>query len=266
MVQPVGGMDRIADALYRQVKDCVRLNAPIGAIRRTGGGVRIEHGPGRLATEADLCICTLPMPILARLPADFAPAKKAAFLAAPYLPSVKVAFESRRFWESEAAIYGGLAWTDRLNENVLYPSDGFHQARGILVASYCGGWTNRSNPQAFAALSHEERFRICRDSVEALHPGQAGRLEKGVTVAWGLTPWSEGIGPLWPGGSAGISPRPAAYAELLRPEGPIVFAGDHLSYQPTWQEGAALSAHEALKLLHAMAAGTGAASRARAGA
>ena len=28
--------------------------------------------------------------------------------------------------------------------------------------------------------------------------------------------------------------------ELLKPEGPIVFAGEHLSYQPTWQEGAAL--------------------------
>jgi monoamine oxidase len=40
---------------------------------------------------------------------------------------------------------------------------------------------------------------------------------------------------------------------LLKPEGPIVFAGEHLSYQPTWQEGAALSAHEALKLVVAMA-------------
>jgi monoamine oxidase len=50
-----------------------------------------------------------------------------------------------------------------------------------------------------------------------------------------------------------MQPRPALYAELLKPEGPIVFAGEHLSYQPTWQEGAAASAHEALKLIHAMA-------------
>ena len=41
--------------------------------------------------------------------------------------------------------------------------------------------------------------------------------------------------------------------ELLKPEGPIVFAGEHLSYQQTWQEGAATSAHEALKLVAAMA-------------
>jgi monoamine oxidase len=47
--------------------------------------------------------------------------------------------------------------------------------------------------------------------------------------------------------------RGAAYQELLKPEGPIVFAGEHLSYQGTWQEGAAMSAHEALKLVAAMA-------------
>jgi len=90
-----------------------------------------------------------------------------------------------------------------------------------------------------------------------LHPGRSRLLGKGMTVAWGLTPYSEGVGALWqdfdprPGGGGGG--RGPMYAELLRPEGPIVFAGEHLSYQPTWQEGAALSAHDALKLLAAMA-------------
>ncbi|MEA3059206.1 MAG: monoamine oxidase, partial [Sphingomonadales bacterium] len=47
--------------------------------------------------------------------------------------------------------------------------------------------------------------------------------------------------------------RGPRYAELLRPEGPIVFAGEHLSYVGLWQEGAALSAQEALNLVAAMA-------------
>ena len=55
----------------------------------------------------------------------------------------------------------------------------------------------------------------------------------------------------------GPADRGPAYAELLKPEGPIVFAGEHLSYQGAWQEGAALSAHDALKLLHSMAAARG---------
>ena len=46
MFQPVGGMDRIAHALYEQVRPAVRLNSPVTAIRRRGAGVRIEHGPG----------------------------------------------------------------------------------------------------------------------------------------------------------------------------------------------------------------------------
>src|SRR3954470_3153587 len=70
MLQPVGGMDRIPHAFYEQVKSAVRLNAPVKAIRRVGERVRIEHGPGEQITEADYCICTLPLPILQRIPND----------------------------------------------------------------------------------------------------------------------------------------------------------------------------------------------------
>ena len=253
MLQPVGGMDRIAQAIYEQVKPVVRFNRPVTSISRAGERVRIAHGANREVTEADFCVCTLPMPVLARIPADFSAAKKAALTSVDYRPSVKVAFESPRFWETDDSIYGGLAWTDRLNENIMYPSGGFHDPKGVLVTSYCGGWTRPENPKAFADLSHEQRLQVCRESVEALHPGRSKLLSKGVTVAWGITPWSEGVGAMWPGGLTAVTARPAAYAELLRPEGPIVFAGEHLSYQPTWQEGAVLSAHEALKLIHSMA-------------
>jgi len=225
----------------------------VTAIRRIGNRVRIEHGPGQQVTEADYCICTLPMPVLARIPSDFSPAKKKALTSVQYLRSVKLAFEAPRFWETDDNIFGGLAWTDRLNENVIYPSDRYGAAKGVIVGSYCAGWTHRENPDAFANLSHEERIRISRESIEALHPERSHLLKKPVTVAWGLTRFSEGVGAMWPGGPGGLNPRPPAYYELLKPEGPIVFAGEHLSYQPTWQEGAALSAHEALKLVAAMA-------------
>jgi monoamine oxidase len=254
MLQPVGGMDRIAHAIYERVKPAVRLKTPVTAIRRAGNRVRIEHGPGKQMTEADYCICALPVPILQRIASDFSPAKKAALAGAPpNLHSVKLAFEAPRFWETDEDIYGGLAWTDRLNENVMYPSDRYGAAKGVIVGAYCAGWTVQGNPDKFAALSHEERLRISRDSIEALHPGKSHLLSKGVTVAWGLTPYSEGVGVLWPGGPGIAADRGPGYQELLKPEGPIVFAGEHLSYQPTWQEGAALSAHAALKLVAAMA-------------
>ena len=250
MLQPVGGMDRIAEAIFARVKPAVRLGTPVTAIRRSGARVRIEHGGS--ATEADFCVCTLPANLLARIPNDFSPAKKVALQGIDYLPSVKVGFESPRFWETEEHLYGGLAWTDRLNENVIYPSDDFFSPKGVLVAAYVAGWTNQDNPQKFAALSDSERLRVSRDSVEALHPGKSRLLSKGVTVGWGLVPWSEGVGAVGQDfGPVGRGPR---YAERLKPEGPIVFAGEHLSYVGLWQEGAALSAHEALKIVQSMAA------------
>jgi monoamine oxidase len=258
MLQPVGGMDRIAQALYDQVKPVVRLNTRITAIRRNGNRVQIEHGPRTQMTEADYCICTIPLPLLMRIPSDFSAAKKAAMTSAPpYLHSVKLAFEAPRFWERDDFIFGGLAWTDKLNENVIYPSNNYGADKGVIVGAYCAGWNHQDTPDSFARLSHEERIRISRESIEALHPGRSHLLSKPVTVAWGLTPYSEGVGALWPDFDAppgGAPGRGALYQELLRPEGPIVFAGEHLSYQPTWQEGAAASAHEALKLVHTMAA------------
>ena len=87
MLQPVGGMDRIAHAIYEQVKPTVRLRTPVSAIRRSGNRVRIEHGPGKEMTEADYCICTIPLPVLARIPSDFSPAKRAAIAGGTALPS-----------------------------------------------------------------------------------------------------------------------------------------------------------------------------------
>ena len=251
MLQPVGGMDRIAHAIYEQVKPSVQLNVPITAIRRAGDGVRIEHRRG--AVTADYCICTIPVPVLERIPNDFSAAKQAALKGVPYLHSAKIAFEAPRFWETDDGIYGGLGWTDRLNENIIYPSSGFNSARGVLVGAYVGGWTHANTPEAFVKLPMAEQIAISRASVEAMHPGRSRLLASPLAINWGQVPYSEGVGAIGP--EWRDERRGARYEELLRPEGPILFAGEHLSYVGTWQEGAALSAHEALRLVQAMAAG-----------
>jgi monoamine oxidase len=249
MLQPVGGMDRIAHAIFEQVRPSVRLDMPITAIRRQGTGVRIETAKG--AVSADYCICTIPVPVLERIANDFSAAKRAALKGVPYLHSAKLAFEAPRFWETDDSIYGGLGWTDRLNENIIYPSAGFNAARGVLVGAYCAGWTNRGNPEKFTALPIAEQIAISRASVEAIHPGRGHLLDSPVAINWGQVPFSEGVGAIGP--DFRDQRRSGRYEELVRPEGPILFAGEHLSYAGTWQEGAALSAHEAVRLLQAMA-------------
>jgi monoamine oxidase len=251
MMQPVGGMDRIAHALFLAVQPNVKLGEPVTAIRRESGGVRIEHKSG--ATRADFAVVTLPAHLLERVPNDFSPAKKAALKGINYLKSAKVAFEAPRFWEDDG-VYGGLAWTDKLNENVIYPSNNFHSPRGVIVGAYVAGWTHNDTPDSFVKLPFAEQIRISAGSIEALHPGKSRLLEKPIAVNWGNIPYSEGVGALWDGGPGEGGRRTGAYLELLKPEGPIFFAGEHLSYVGLWQEGSALSAHEALKLLQAMAA------------
>ena len=251
MMQPVGGMDRIAHALFNQVKSSVVLGTPVSAIRREGGKIRIEHKGG--VTRADYCVCTLPAPVLARITSDFSPGKKAALKGVEYLKSAKVAFEAPRFWERDDHIYGGLAWTDRLNENVIYPSHGFHSPRGVIVGAYVAGWNHGDTPEAFIKLPIAEQIRISTGSIEALHPGRSRELRSPLAINWGQVPYSEGVGAI--GRDFGEDKRGAAYDELCRPEGPIVFAGEHLSYVGLWQEGSALSAHEAVKLVQQMAVG-----------
>ena len=164
-----------------------------------------------------------------------------------------MAFEAPRFWERDDHIYGGLAWTDRLNENVIYPSHGFHSQRGVIVGAYVAGWTHDNTPEAFVNLPIAEQIRISAASIEALHPGKSKVLTSPVAIDWGQVPWSEGVGAV--GRDFGEAKRGSAYDILCKPEGPITFAGEHLSYVGLWQEGSALSAHEAVKIVQAMATG-----------
>ena len=106
-------------------------------------------------------------------------------------------------------------------------------------------------------MSFADRFAVSRGVIERLHPGRSALLEKPLTVAWDQTPWNSGVGAIW-------SPeqRKTDYVELARPEGRTYFAGEHLSYLPFWQEGAAVSAHKAIALLHQRAMSEGKARRA----
>jgi len=191
--------------------------------------------------------------VLARIASDFSTAKKAALSQVEYLKSAKLAFEAPRFWETDEGIYGGNAWTDRLNENVMYPSSGVQQERGVIVGAYVAGWTHNNTPEAFTKLPIAEQIRISAASIEALHPGKSRLLTSPVAINWGQVPWSEGVGAV--GRDFGGDKRGPAYDELCKPEGPITFAGEHLSYVGLWQEGSVLSAHEAVRIVQAMATG-----------
>jgi monoamine oxidase len=185
---------------------------------------------------------TLPLSVLRDLPADFAPPVRAAIAAADYVPAAKAAFQAeRRFWELDSNIYGGISWTSRDITQVWYPTAGLQQPKGILVGAYI--WSEDAG-RAFAAKPPERRLADTLSDLAVLHPGAPRWLGRGVSVAWSKVPFSRGAWAEW-----SAEARQTHYKPLLQPDGPFLFAGEHLSWLNGWQEGAVRSAHAALAMM-----------------
>ena len=238
MFQPVGGMDRIAAAFEKGLGDCIRFNSPVQQIRKTATGVRVVYRNTDSRTtetlDANCCICALPLSILKTLDTDLSPDLKQAINSVSYDSAYKIAWESRRFWEQDYSIYGGISFPKQMVSVVWYPSAGLFSQSGVVIAGY--GVENRSD---FGKLDRAAKFEASRQAVEHLHPGHSKELTKPLYVCWGQIPYNLGS---W----ASHRSDPSIYNRLIEPDGPIYLAGDHVSHIVAWQEGAALSAHRAI--------------------
>ena len=87
------------------------------------------------------------------------------------------------------------------------------------------------------------KFAASRAAVEKLHPGFGKHLSNPVYVSWGKIKYNQGswvsFGEYYDG----------PYKDFIEPDDRIFFAGDHCSHINAWMEGAALSAHRALKMI-----------------
>ena len=254
MFQPVGGMDRIPYAFAKALGAVVKYRAQVTEIRKTAKGVQVgymNNGSAK-AIEADYCICAMPLTILKKTPNDFSAPYKKVIDECTYASAYKIAWESRRFWEQDYNIYGGLEFVNVGCSPIWFPSAGIFTPRGVLVS----GYTDESR-SAFGGLTMLQKFEESRKSIERLHPGHGKELEKPMYVTWGQIPdnegsWIRSYGPgqdRWPGFALTQERRThvnPGYETLIEPDGPIIFAGDHVSHIVAWQEGAALSALRAV--------------------
>lgn len=236
MLQPVGGMDRIARAFEAQVLNDIVTDAEVTEIRKSTGGVRIIYD--RLGTptqlDADFCVCTIPATVLRNIANDFSAAHQAEINNFSYASAGKIAFQSRRFWEQDHNIYGGISWTTQDITQIWYPNSGFGQNNGILVGAYIFGGSVGVN---FANQSIQQRINSAIAQGSNLHPEMNGEASRGISVAWSKVPFQLGA---W-GTSSPFT--------LLTPDENIVFAGEHLSILQGWQEGAILSAYHAIDIV-----------------
>ncbi len=69
---------------------------------------------------------------------------RAAISAVPYAPAVKIGLQfSRRFWEEDEHIFGGISYTDQPIRQIGYPNDGFNRGgKGVLLGAYLFGGAN----------------------------------------------------------------------------------------------------------------------------
>jgi len=248
MFQPVGGMDMIARALAREVGDVIRFNAKVTAIGQDDRSVTVTHVDARrggppTTTSADWCLCTIPLSVLSQIPMDVGPAVASAIQAVPYSASLKIGLQfRRRFWEQDEAIYGGISYTDLPIWQISYPSTGYGGAgKGVLLGAYTFG------PYAyeFTALPPEDRLKKALDDGAQIHPQYRAEYENGMSVGWHRVPWVLGCYGTWTDEA-----RTRHYKNLCAIDGRIALAGEHASYLPAWQEGALLSALDAIGRLH----------------
>ena len=269
MFQPVGGMDRIVTGFReRLAPGTVRSNCTVTGIRNRNDSVDISYlqtpegslprfpnlhetlphnfdfsGSGEPALlSADFCITSIPFAGYKYIDTNFSEQKSRAIEKGQhYENSVKTAWQSRRWWEDDLGIYGGVSYTTRDIEQIWYPSEGFFGQYGVIVTSYNDGEVGH----LWHTMSPAARAEAARLSTDRVHPGYGKELMKPISLSWRNVPFAWGAWPIWePDDSPEVT---AFYADIVRPEGRVFFAGDIASLWAGWMEGGFAAAHTAVR-------------------
>ena len=233
MLQPIGGMDKIATAFRGRVASNITYGAVVKEIRKVSNSTKIIYEKNGIQIEhnADYCICTIPTTVLKDIPNDFSQAHKTEISSFVYSNAAKLAFQSRRFWEQDHSIFGGISWTNQDITQIWYPSNALGHNDGIIIGAYIWGNTASTN---FSNQSPQQRINSALLQGNNLHSEYQSEVSKGISVAWRNIPFQLG--------AYGLSTANT----LLTPDDNIIFAGEHLSILKGWQEGAILSAYNAI--------------------
>ena len=212
--------------------------------------------------EADFLLCTIPLPILARVEVKppFSHEKQRAIIEVGYDSGTKVALKTKnRFWEKGNGIYGGASTTDLTTGAIVYPSDNaldedgtaardpdVSDRPGVLIPCYTWG----QDARRLGAMPASEREDFVIREVSKVHPElkEPDMILDRCSWAWDTYRWCGGTFAFYqPGQFARI------HRHVIQPEGRIYFAGEHCSHSHSWMEGALESAESAVEALLAKA-------------
>lgn len=224
-----GGTDRLPAAFADALGNRVITTAPVTEIVvGTGNAVGITTSDGGYHL-ADRALVTVPVPLLSTI--RFSPPLSAAKAEAMnggfrYQSATRVFVRFRtRFWEDEGLNgWGTTDWAEEL----WHPTWDVPGPEGVLL-TYVRGERARELDQ----LDGDARVARVVAHWEEFLPGVADHVAGGTSHSWQSDPWSR---------AAWAEPTPTEDAELgsalARPEGPIHFAGEHISGARGWMNGA----------------------------
>lgn len=233
-VKVEGGNDLLAEAFASQLAGDIHFGQVVTGIEvdQDGVSVHAQGLDGSQTVRGDYAICTLPLPLLARLPIspELPRQQRAAIATIPYASLSRVALQCRtRFWLESGR--SGFVHTDEFVPEIWELTVGEPSTRGILVG-YCGGQQARR----VAAMSEADRVVDTIARLESTFPGLGDQVEAGTSICWDDDPWALGGGAWFRPGDLAIRPL------LAVPHGRLHFAGEGVSNWPGWVQGAFESA------------------------
>jgi monoamine oxidase len=245
MMQVAGGMDRLPAALAARLKNRIVYRAAVRQIRQSERGVWVMYADadGKVRrVDADYCVSTIPLPVLSELQKDLSQPVQSAISAATYDGAGKIGLQfRRRFWEEDDHIHGGRSWTDQEIGQIIYPSHGFQERKGILVGYYM------DFKRTMRERTPAERQSAALEQGARLHPQYMTEFESAFSVSWPRVPWSRGS---WRSETGAAH---QALAALRQPDGRVYFAGDYMTNMSSWMHGAFESAREVAMAIHTRA-------------
>lgn len=234
-----GGSDRLPIALAADLGGRVVTASPVTEIV-VGSTVRTTTSDGQSYESAKVLV-TVPVPLLSsiRFSPALSPAKTDAMNGGFHYQSatrVFVRFRTR-FWEAEDL--NGWGTTD-WPEELWHPTWDAPGPEGVLLTYVRGSRANELDE-----LDRDARVARVLGHWEEFLPGASGHFASGTSHSWQRDPWSR---------SAWASPTPTQDielgSELARPEGPLHFAGEHISGARGWMNGAIESGLRATMEMH----------------
>lgn len=224
-----GGNDLLPAAFARRLGTRIRYRSPVVKITQRPPKVEVSfNDAGKTQTEeCDYLICAIPFTTLSQVEISpaFSQAKVEAINSIVYESASRLFIETkRRFWLD--AKLNGFGIGDDFAE-IWDSSFGQPGTHGILQRYVRGGRSSE-----LVGRSEAERAEMSLAKLGGFFPEIRANFVKSYSKCWSEDPWVRGA---W----AHLNGRHAANARL--PEGRIHFAGEHLSDQASWMQGALAS-------------------------